>query len=406
MKKLVLISAAFCLLISASFAQEENKKLEIKPYCFFKVDMIYTMGGVYSFANAANCYVSSPQFASGLDTNAIGFTAQHSRLGFKATTGEKIKVTGLLEIDFYEGPINSNVKPRMRLGYVGISKGGFEAKFGQQWDLFSALNPNTNNTNGNMWYAGNRGFRRGQVQLSYFIKNEKISPMLQVSVGETTREDAGIGKDNLSGMPMIQGRLSAKVKEKYTIGVAYANGSYVEKKGLIETVVAPAICDTLLKDLKFATSGISVDINVPVHKYFALNGEFNTGTNLNNANLFSVAGNYAWSIHDSLKTITTTDKKSMGMWFNAQSNIKEWLQIVVGYGMDNNTSDKFAVNNIEKNTVIYGDIIFPIKHGFSIALEVMNINTQVVTKVDANKKVSERKNNIANVVNLSAKVNF
>jgi len=406
MKKNLSILFIGMLLSIATFAQEENKKIDLKTYGFFKGDMIYTMGGVYSFANAGNCYISSPQFASGLDTNAIGFTAQHSRLGFKATTGEKIKVSGLLEIDFYEGPINSNVKPRMRLGYASVAKGGFEARFGQQWDLFSALNPNTNNTNGNMWYAGNRGFRRGQVQLSYFIKNEKVAPMIQVSVGETTREDAGIGKDNLSGMPMIQGRLSAKVKEKYTIGVAYANGSYVEKKGLIEAVPNPLINDTLTKDLKFSTSGISVDLNLPIHKYFNLMGEFNTGTNLNNANLFSVAGNYAWSIDDSLKTITTTDKKSMGMWFNAQSNIKEWLQVVVGFGMDNNTSDKFAANNIEKNTVIYGDIIFPIKHGFSVALEFMNINTTVVTKVDAAKKITERKSNIANVVNLSAKVNF
>ncbi|MDD3876639.1 MAG: hypothetical protein PHT69_08465 [Bacteroidales bacterium] len=405
-KNVFILVIGMFFLVGNIFSQEENKKLEFKPYGFVKGDMIYTMGGVYSFGNVANCYNSSPQFASGLDTTAIGFTGQHSRLGFKASTGEKIKVSGLLEIDFYEGPINSNVKPRMRLGYVSVSKGGFEARFGQQWDLYSSLNPNTNNTNGNMWYAGNKGFRRGQIQLSYVLKNDKISPMIQLSVGETTREDAGIGKDNISGIPMLQGRVSAKILDKYSLGVSYAYGTYLEKKGLIETGVGLGIADTLLSDFTVNTSGISVDLSLPIHKYFSLNGEFNTGTNLNNANLFSVAGNYSWSIHDSLKTLSVSDKNSMGMWFNAQSNITDWFQVVVGFGMDNNTSETFAVNNIEKNTVVYGDLIFPIKHGFSIALEVMNINTTVVSKVDVNKKITERKSNIANVVNLSAKVNF
>ena len=57
------------------------------------------------------------------------------------------------------------------LHYASVIHGGFEARMGQMWDIFSPNNANTNNTNGNMWYAGNRGFRRAQLYLGYKGKN-------------------------------------------------------------------------------------------------------------------------------------------------------------------------------------------------------------------------------------------
>lgn len=401
---------ALCLFLSAqfSFAQEAektketNKNLEMKFYGFVKGDMIYATSGVYSWGNPDFCYISSPQFASGKDTTALGFTAQHTRFGLKGSVGDKIKAGGLIELDFYSGPMNANVNPRIRLAYASIATGGFEARVGQQWDLFSPNNANTNNTNGNMWFAGNRGFRRGQIQLSYKIDNDKIAPMLQLSIGESSREEAGLGKDNITGKPMFQGRLSGKIMKKYTVGVSFVNAAFMERKGTIET--GTVIKDTLLTDLDIKTSGVCVDFTLPFHKYFSLNGEFSTGTNLNNANLFSAAGNYGWSINDETKKASVTDKKSTGFWFNAQSNVKEWLQVVVGYGMDNNTTDNLAKGAVEKNATFYGDLIFPIKHGFSVALEYQNITTTVVSKVEND--VTTTKDNTAGIINLSAKVNF
>ncbi len=405
MKRIVLLILGVFIFSITPFAQEkvegtevkkeENKKLEIKPYGFIKGDMIYTTKGVNSFG-ADN--LSAPQVANGIDRATTGLTAQHTRLGVKSTVGDKIKVGGLVEIDFYGGAFDANIKPRLRLAYASIATGGFEAKMGQQWDLFSPNNANTNNTNGNLWYAGNRGFRRSQLQLSYTIANDKFSPMVQFSVGETSKEDAGLGKDNLSGMPMIQGRISGKIMKKYVIGISFVSGKYLEKKG---TIIA---LDTLKKDFKFSTTGIGVDFNLPFHKYFSLLGEFNTGTNLNNANLFSVAGNHSWGFSGG--NVVQNDKKSMGYWLNATSNITDWFGVVVGYGLDKNTSSKYVTNNIEKNSVLYLDFVFPIKHGFSVALEVQNIKTTVVNTTDANGKILTTKDLDANVINLSAKVTF
>lgn len=378
--------------------KEENKKLELKPYGFVKGDMVFATSGVFSWLSPANCYLSAPQLASGKDTAALGFTAQHTRFGLKGSVGEKIKAGGTVELDFYGGAFDGNIRPRIRLAYASLINGDFEIRMGQQWDIFSPNNANTNNTNGNLWYAGNRGFRRAQLQLIYTKANKTFAPTIQLSAGEASKEDyiasTGLGKDNLSGMPLIQARISGKIKEKYVVGVSYVTAGYLERKGTVET--GTAIKDTLKSELKYNTSGIGVDVTLPFHKYFSLTGEFNTGTNLNDANLFNIAGNHSWSINDSTKEVKRVDKKSMGMWFNATSKITDWFNIVIGYGMDVNTTSDLAKGAYEGNTVIYGDLVFPLKHGFSLALEAMNIAT----------KIKEGKTNSAMVFNLSGKINF
>jgi hypothetical protein len=401
-KSILLLTLGMALFMQILTAQEENKKLELKPYGFIKGEMIYASDGVYSWGNKTNNYISSAQFASGKEVSALGFTAQHTRFGLKGSVGEEVKAGGVIELDFYGGAFDANVKPRIRQAYASVINGGFEARVGQQWDIFSPLNANTSNTNGNMWFAGNKGFRRGQILLSYKIDNDMIAPMIQISAGEATREDIGLGKDNLSLSPMFQGRLSGKINKKYTVGLSFVNAGYVEKKGTPES--GTAIMDTLTSDLNITTSGFCVDITLPLHKYFNLHGEFNFGTNLNNANLFSAAGNYTWNIADDTKAVNLIDKKSTGFWFNAQSNITDWLQVVIGYGMDNNTTSNLTTGAIESNSTFYGDLIFPVKHGFSFALEFQNISTVEVTKMENDKPVTT--NFTANIINLSAKVNF
>jgi hypothetical protein len=354
--------------------KEKNKKLELKPYGFVKGDMVYTTAEVQSFTNVGS--LAAPQRATGVDQSAMGFTAQHTRFGLKGSVGEEIKVGGVVELDFFTNTFVTNAAPRIRLGYASVNYKGFEARMGQQWDLFSPNNPNTNNTNGNMWYQGNRGFRRGQLQLSYVIANETFAPMLQFSLGETTPDGGFPGADNISGVPMIQARLSGKVMNKYVIGVSYVNGTYLALPGDPD-------------EFTVSTTGISVDFNLPIHKYFSLLGEFSTGTNLANATIFSIAGAHPL-------TLAGNDTKSMGYWVNATSNVTDWFTFVLGYGSDMNKTDDLAAGATESNSLIYTHFVFPIKHGFSVSLEWQNITTAVVDEDD-------RK---ADVIGLSARVAF
>jgi hypothetical protein len=382
--------------IAQDVQKEENKKLQLTPYGFVKGDMFYVTDGVYSFANPNNDYILAPQFASGSGQSAISFTGQHTRFGLKSTVGNKVKVGGLVEIDFFGGPADANTKIRLRQGYASIATGGFEARFGQQWDLFSPNIPNTVNTNGNMWYNGNMGFRRGQIQLSYKWNLEKINPMLQIAFAEGAQESIGLGKDNISGQPMIQARLSGKFDDKYTVGVYYVNAAFKEK-------YTPAIPPN--DHFKFNTTGFGVDFNLPFDKYFSLVGEINSGTNLANANIFSAAGNFFY-FGTSDQTRIDFDRKNTGFWLNASSNVSEMFQVVLGYGMDKNTSKKFITGNIQSNSTFYADLIFPIKHQFSITLEIGNISTKIVESINNDHKVDKTKTNNATVIALSGKVAF
>lgn len=348
----VLISIAFSFTI---FAQG----LELKPYGFVKGDGVFSSKGVVSFGNPN---LSSPQIATGVDESALGFTAKNTRFGLKGNYGDDIKVGGVIELDFFNSAgFNTNINPRIRLAYASVAVDNFEFRFGQQWDIFSPLNATTNNTNGNLWFAGNTGFRRGQIQMIYKIPAKDFAPMIQLALAEGASDGGtGLGDDNKSGLPMIQGRVSAKFMENKTVGVYFVYAKF------------SPVPDT--SDYDFNTTGFGADLTLPFDKYFELHGELNTGTNLNNANLFTVAGSGS----------KNNDRKSLGVWLNITSKIHNNFHLVIGGGMDKNQTDNLADGSIEQNMVIYGDLIFPIAGGFSVALEIGNITTTIKGASDKN----------------------
>ena len=360
------------LLILASFLVVPTAiagGLELKPYGFIKGDMVYATKGVLSFDKPN---LSAAQRASGADTAALGFTAMHTRFGLKGSTGDNVKVGGTLELDFFGEGFDANAKPRIRLAYAWMAAGNFELRFGQQWDIFSPNNATTNNTNGNMWYAGNLGFRRGQIQLLYKIPMESLAPMVQLAFCEGSKEAVGLGADNYATLPMIQGRLSAKLLKKGVVGVYFVHASYDPN---------PDVGDD-----EYNTTGLGLDFDLPFNPLLALKGEVNVGKNLLNANLFSISGNGS----------KNNDKKSLCLWVNAISKPFDNLNMVAGFGMDKNQTDNLSPGATEQNTVIYGDLIFPFGNGFSIALEAQSITT----------KIKGGDKNSALVLNVSGKVDF
>jgi hypothetical protein len=380
--KLLFVGIMVCIAANIATAQ----KAELTPYGFIKGDAVFASEGVLSFGNPS---LVAPQHASGLDTGALGFTAQHTRFGLKGSIGdEDLKAGGLVELDFFGSSFETNLHPRMRLAYAWVQAGNFEARFGQQWDIFSPNNASTANTNGNMWFGGNLGFRRAMIQLIYSMPMGGVTPKLQLGLCEGTKEASGLGADNWAKMPMIQGRLSAKFGDGYDVGGAFVYASH-----------SPVPDDS---EYDFNSTGFGGDFNLPFHELLALKGEVNVGTNLANATLFSIAGKHI----PSTEGVEEVDRKNMAVWLNATSHLHEKLILVLGFGMDQNTADDadFMVSNLKSNTVIYGDIIFPVKHGFSITLEVESISSEVVTMMVNN--VPETTTQSALVVILSGKLNF
>ncbi|MBD3344049.1 MAG: hypothetical protein GF401_03195 [Chitinivibrionales bacterium] len=364
-------------LVSSLFA--EDAKPEFKPYGFIKGDMYMAMDGVESWGQAQPTAVSRATGNENYEPT-MAFTASHSRFGLKGQGSVKeIPIGGVLELDFFSAKSNTNfnANPRLRQAYAWVKPGmGFEVRIGQQWDLFSPLNPTTNNTNANLWYNGNYGFRRPQFQVRYGMELESIKPGIQFSIGEGAKEASGIGLDNLSLMPLIQGRLSAEIMEKATVGIS---GVYT----------------TLGENDEITTYGVSGDVGYTLNKLLALKGEVAWGQNLNDVNIFTTAGNKFVYNKDGTPT-DSEDKEILGFWFNALSKPLDYLHVAAGFAMEMNNTEIPNEEAVDENMTAYGDLIFPLGKHFSLAAEYQFVKT---THFDGNEYT-------ANVIDLAGKISF
>ncbi|MBD3322872.1 MAG: hypothetical protein GF350_17365 [Chitinivibrionales bacterium] len=376
------LSSLLMLILPGVAVFADDAKPELKPYGFLKGDMYIATDGVSSWGQPQPTAVSR---ATGDTVNdqTMAFSAAHSRFGLKGNTDVgKINVGGVLELDFFSANSNTNfnANPRMRLAYAFCKPvQGLDIRIGQQWDLFSPLNPTTNNTNANLWYNGNYGFRRPQFQARYALNLEPVVPGIQLSIGEGAKEGSDIGRDNLSLTPMIQGRLYADIMEKITVG---AGGAYT----------------THGKNDEIETYGISADLSLTLHKLFALKGEYGWGQNLNDVNIFNIAGN-KFVTNDDDSIVNTTDKVISGFWFNATSQPLDFLTIVAGFAMESNLSDTIWEGTARENLTFYGDLIFPIGKYFSLTAEYQYVMT-TVGFLDGDKEYA------ANVIDIAGKISF
>jgi hypothetical protein len=353
--------AAVCLVLAiagASFAE----KPKFEPYGFVKGDMYYTTAGVSSYGKSS---ITCASVATGSDTNAVGFTAQHSRFGLKGSMSvDSMSIGGQLEMDFFANAANSSAKPRMRLAYAWVKPiKGLDVRIGQQWDVFAPLNPTTNNTNANGWYYGNQGARRPQIQIRYGMDLGIVKPSVQILAGETTTENelsitqnsttnvvtvgSWLGEDNKSKMPCIQARLSAGFLKGMEAGIAGIYAAYGRNKD-------------------FTTYGLAIDADCPINKYVALKGEFISGTNIKEAGMYTIGGTAS----------VVNDIQTLDYWFNATSKPFKYLNVVAGFGQEIVTS-VVAVGAPQRNTSAWGTLIIPVGEAFSLSAEYQYIITQI-----------------------------
>ncbi|MBD3345871.1 MAG: hypothetical protein GF401_12480 [Chitinivibrionales bacterium] len=311
---------AGCVFSALAYLQ----KLEVTPYGFLKGDFYFAANGVVSWGTPALTSVSR---ASGVDSTAVSFTAQHTRLGLKIQKEEiTVPFGGVAEIDFWVIAANFNAVPRMRLAYVWMKPlQNLKVDIGQRWDFFSPLNPTTNNTNANLWMNGNYGFRRPQFALTWLTELGRTRPVFQVSVGEASKED--------------QTRLGLEFNEDMETGVAALMAAYDE-------------------DREFWIWGISVDANLPVHRLPSFLAEFALGANLDNADLFTIGGDGT----------PGNDVRTWGFWINYISKPFIYLHGVAGFARESVYSG-VAPGSPEDNTTFYLTARVPVNEHISLAAE-------------------------------------
>ncbi len=285
----------------------------------------------------------------------ISGTVQNTRFGFLLKPydfdGKDFWVDARLELDFFSTSDLSaaSVRPRVRRAYASIGQKSWKLLFGQEWDIFSPLNPNTLNIGGNLWQQGNLGFRRPQICAVYSpsLSDDdgiEVAASVNLPSNAMTFNDSG----NTTGIPMLEGRFGywhAMTDGKFRV---YLSGLYARHKNAVAG--ASAINNWAL--------GLSFD--VPAHTFFRFSGEAHYG--YSPGLLLSIAQD-------------TRRQRTISGWTQIQSTWLEWLETNIGYGMDVLKGSEVTTGWVKRNDVGFFNLKFKPLAFFIIGLEYNYLRT-------------------------------
>jgi hypothetical protein len=166
---------------------DDDDYWQLSFYGFIKSDYILASDAVTSYSRenlvAPNMAKRQVQFDDSQQRGNI--SVQETRIGFKSQLGESLR--GFIEIDFIDfqkSNPNVNVNPRLRQATLSYDfTKNFGIFFGQRWDIFSPLNPDTYNIINSLFQTGNVGWMREQIGLTF---QPTSMVMLSTAIGNST----------------------------------------------------------------------------------------------------------------------------------------------------------------------------------------------------------------------------
>lgn len=251
---IALVSAALMLGVSGTSVAEvklmDNDVHQIGLYGFVKMDATYQDDDMND--------KTAPRFAVVSGDDGTNLTAQHSRFGLK-WHGPKLdngwKADAVLEVDLFDGSSHNQMKVRDRLAAFTISNDKHAILMGQHWDIFSPLNVTTFMTNGNLWQAGNLGFRRAQARYTYTGDNFTLAGSIN--------DPSMSGESSETDSPIWEGRVGTTLAG-IKLGVSGAYGKD----------------DTTLPSDDTDIYGLSADAVWKINDNYTVKGEIATGENM------------------------------------------------------------------------------------------------------------------------------
>ena len=347
---------------------------------------------VYGLVNMGLFYNSRPVSNVDVPTNAgvgndgaVGASARQSRLGVDVALPAAAKSLGAkslqakIETDFFGGymPGNSNTFfspiPRLRIFRVEAAFENVKFLAGQDWMLFSPVNPDSLNHvsipgfagAGNLWArlpqfrveASAKGFTAGAAVLApadaSAAGTDAISAMRQPSAGDKSRS------------PSLQGRVAyaqAFGTSKATLGFGGHYGQErVQQKNAEGAVVAEA---------DEASYAVGTDLVVALPAAVTFKGEAYLGADLDgflsNATLSGVTG------------ATPVGSKAQGGW--AQLGYKPGrLGLFAGAGFENVKAPEgatLAANAVTRNANLYAGATWTFTPGLTMGVEANRLETK------------------------------
>ena len=195
----------------------------VRPYGTFKPTIDVSVGAIESYGNpnaSAPTAAGNPALSNAPKDTRYSFQMAQSRVGI--WVAEKSQARAHLEIDFVDFTKASPTvaaTPRLRVATVDYEPiEHFVISAGQDWDLYSPVNPFTTNLVGSNFEAGNSGFMRQQVK---FIETIPDAVELAFAIGMPAQnasfKDAGM---ELARVPTFAVRAAAIVGTTGRIGVS------------------------------------------------------------------------------------------------------------------------------------------------------------------------------------------
>ena len=274
------------------------------------------------------------------------------------------KVTGKLEIDFYNNSLQpqseSRAAIRMRHAYLKLAWPHLSLLFGQTNDVISPLFPVVN-PDLVMWGAGNLGDRRPQARAEYLHRLGPGDILLQGEAGLTGADDnqdldapntvgAGFRDGEASGLPTLQSRIAYRYplteKNPLEVGI-YGHRAWEQT-------------DTRLGGKNhFDSWAYGFDVFLPLYR----NLLFLKGEGWRGANVDDVRG----GIFQGINTVTGDEIFSQGGWAElGWQAFPRWL-ISIGYSTDDPDNQDVGLGGRAQNRIAYLSnrwVFAPIEIGF------------------------------------------
>lgn len=332
---------------------------KIKFYGFIRLDVIYDDSrvdiGVGGGANATNGLIGfvlaedadHPVAAQRAETDddTLFIHPRLSRLGMdfdgpKIELLENAKVTGKLEIDFYNGGSESRDIPRMRHAYLKLAWDNWSFLAGQTSDLISPLWTIVN-SDMVMWGAGNLADRRPQVRIDVWFDVGSGRLFLQSMAGLTSAVDGNASgafgdlAGPVSGLPTVQNRIAYRFPlwEKQFVEI----GAWIHHAW--EKVDVRVGGNNF-----FHSQAWGVDVTLPVYEDIVwFKGELWEGENLDD-----VRGGIFQGINARGHEISST-----GGFAEVGIKLAAWLVVSFGYATDNPSNAEISANGREENQIFY-----------------------------------------------------
>lgn len=333
-----------------------------------------------SFYNTAGTNIEDvPLVASktGTDPNGnFGMTVRQSRFGLRYQGGPEIwgaKLSGTLEMDLLGGsaPLANGVNMdlvRLRLAYGRMDWKNASLEAGQDWAVFSPLNPTSlasfaipaMSTSGNPWIRSPQARFEWHTDASQPTRVLWQLAALDPNVGDnstTTVVDArapGIGERGKG--PAVESRLAVTGKMDggdATVGLSghYGRG---DNLGVLSGVTVARPVDSW---------GINLDYTLPASKYFALSGEAFSGRGLG---LFSVASG------QSVLAVGTPGEHGVfatGGWAQAQFNLNKKWQLNIAYGFEDDQGSNLITGSRARNQTYMTNLMYKVSPHITWAWE-------------------------------------